>query len=774
MNTRLLFAILIGIVTAIPMSFAQQASIKGKVSDTTDSTPVIAANVVLLKQDSSFVSGTVSDIGGLFELKNIPAGSYQLVLSYLGYETSRMPVNHGIEDYVADVKMTQSAVSLQEVTIQARSVIQKADKKVVLPSQMQMKNSTGGIDLLQKLQLPRIFVDPLTDEVSTTGSGEVQLRVNGVQVTNAEIIALQPDDILRIEYHDDPGARYGTAAAVIDYIIRRRESGGNIKGMVGENHDNTSSDDRLSFSYSSGKSEISANADYTYRHIDWRRSYDEYFIFPDHNLHRLETGDPSPFIKHLANSTVNYNLTIPDQYFLNVRLRYNYNYLPYAATDRNSRLYTENEQAPTLIYDHSSEKNHLPALDIYFQRNLKNNQLLIFNVVGTLIKSDYTRVYRETQEEDTLLDLLSDISGNRYSLIAEGVYEKRLNTSTFTAGMKHTQGYTDNRYRGTTQADISMVQAESYVYAEYQLKKGKWSYMANLAGSRFYFSQEGSVTESFALLPSARIAFTPSADWYFRYRVNLQNTIPSLAYLNDVEQQIDPLQVRRGNPELESFQTLAQSFNAGYTKGILGIDLLISYNYQFNPIMESVFYENGQFVRTYENQRNFQTVSIEPTIKLKPWKNYINISVSPKVARYVSNGNLYAHTTTIKELRMNVDGSYKNWIANLMVVTPPNTNYFYGEQKNTSGIMSILSVGYKQPNWSLMAGVMNPFGWSFKMTDENRSALNPVISEAWNDSMIQKYSLRFSFNFDFGKQFKSVKRRIENKDEDAGIMSGAK
>lgn len=44
-----------------------------------------------------------------------------------------------------------------------------------------------------------------------------------------EILALQPEDVIRIEYHDEPGLRYGdNAAAVIDYIVRRHQTGGYV------------------------------------------------------------------------------------------------------------------------------------------------------------------------------------------------------------------------------------------------------------------------------------------------------------------------------------------------------------------------------------------------------------------------------------------------------------------------------------------------------------------------------------------------------------------
>lgn len=84
------------------------------------------------------------------------------------------------------------AISLDEITIQARSVIEKGDRKVILPTQNQLKMSSSGIDLLGKLQLPRITVDIMSGEITTSGNGEVQLRINGVRVTYTEISSLSP------------------------------------------------------------------------------------------------------------------------------------------------------------------------------------------------------------------------------------------------------------------------------------------------------------------------------------------------------------------------------------------------------------------------------------------------------------------------------------------------------------------------------------------------------------------------------------------------------
>lgn len=671
--------------------------------------------------------------------------------------------------------VTTSSFLLDEVTVTAKSVINKGDRLSILPSETQRKSSTDGVDLLNKMQLSRIMVDVISGEITTPGNGEVQLRVNGILVTYPEIAALNPEDIVRIEYHDSPGVRYGNAAVVIDYITRKKESGGGIRGgafhSIGK--DRTSIDDMLSANYNNGKSEFSANVRFIQRKGDWIREYDEKYLFPDHELERKEIGEPTLFNKKVLYSNLNYSLQEKDKYIFNVQFRYSYNDFPAGYEDRKSKLYSSGVDIPLSIYDHTVEKNHIPALDLYFHRNLKSNQSLIFNLVGTYIETKNTRIYQEIRENIPETDILSDISGKKYSLIAEGIYEKRIGKSQFTGGIKHIQSYTDNKYTGTATTDVTMNQSESFAYGEYQLKTGKWSYMANLTLSLFYYSQRNNKNEKYALQPSLRVTYNPNQDLSFRYSVALKNNTPSIAYLNDVEQPIDVLQVRRGNPGLKSFQSINQSFNAGYNKGLFGIDALVTYNYEHKPIMESIFYEEGKFVRTYDNQKSFQNLAFEVDFHIKPWKDHLSISVIPGLNRYISHGNNYLHTYTMKSLRVNLDFSYRHWLANFATIVPPN-RYVYGEQLMKGDLMHTLMVGYKMSAWSVMAGVYNPFIRTYRSENENWSALNPVKSDIHSNNMARTVVIKFNFNLNFGKQLKNIRKAVQNMDNDPGIISGNK
>ncbi|MEK7226032.1 MAG: carboxypeptidase-like regulatory domain-containing protein, partial [Bacteroidota bacterium] len=73
---------------------AQNGSIKGKLVDTTAKQPITDATVsVLNTKDSSLATFTLSNKQGVFEVKGLEEGSYQLVITHLGFETVRKNVS---------------------------------------------------------------------------------------------------------------------------------------------------------------------------------------------------------------------------------------------------------------------------------------------------------------------------------------------------------------------------------------------------------------------------------------------------------------------------------------------------------------------------------------------------------------------------------------------------------------------------------------------------------------------------------------------------------
>lgn len=774
MNLRFI-TLLILLITIASASIAQ-VKISGTIVDTDTHDAIEFANIALLTQDSIFVAGASSNTKGDFAFNNISDGEYILSATYVGYLKSYVSINNLNKSIdLGDISLKSSDIALKDVTVTANAIIQKSDRKVIIPSDAQIKASNSGITLLRNLQLSRIIVNPLDNTVSIPGDQPVQLRINGVEVTIAEIVAIQPTDIIRIEYHDDPSMRYGNAGAVIDYITRRRESGGSLSARLanvpfqnmgwGENF--------ASAKVNHKKSEFGINAYWSKRDIKWTRENKETFVFPDKTLNRIEEGQPTKFKDDKLNVALNYSLNETDKYLFNATLRNNYQETPNQYSDRNSLLFsTDNRENPLTISDHSTWRSYSPSLDLYFQRNLKNDQLLIFNAVGTYIDSKSTRLYQESRNNKLSTDIYSSVLGEKYSFIAEGIYEKKLSNGKLSAGLKHTQSYTSNTYEGNVSTDIGLNFAETYGYAEYQLRKNKFNYTFGLGIMRSYNSQGENKNKKYIFRPNLRVSYNINDNAYIRYNGYISGYSPSLSDLNNVEQEIDSLQIRRGNPDLRTVWYYTNTLNGGYNKGIFGVELFMRYSYDHKPIMEKVSFENGKFIRTNTNQKGFHRFQSEVNFKLKPFGEYLTLGVSPGYNRFISYGDDFTHTYGYWRIRGSATLSYKKWFIYAEAWT--RWNNFWGETLERGERIHTIMTGYNTEKWSLNVGMFNPFSKSYSQDSRNYSALTPNRSYIYTNNLKQILVVNFSINLNFGRQYKASDKRLNNDDTDAGIMSGTK
>ena len=288
------------------------------------------------------------------------------------------------------------------MTVTAANIVNRADRKIVFPNKQQLAASTNGVNLLQALMLPRIQVNPMTRDISVSGGGSVQLCLNGAKVDAKDISALQPNDIIRIEYLENPGLRYGDAEAVLNYITRRYETGGSVSlDMISAKLNHKKSEFGLSY-YASPRDFYKC----------WRTN-EESFLFEDGtSLHRYEKGQPGHFQELNHGGSFTYNYQEPDKYLLNAKLGY-WGYLQ-PHTDYRSELYNvEYPDHVTDMRDNNDKKTHRPYVDLYYQQNLKHKQFLALNLVGTYIYTDSKRTYQEKQNDLLLTDIYSGVKGNK-------------------------------------------------------------------------------------------------------------------------------------------------------------------------------------------------------------------------------------------------------------------------------------------------------------------------------------------------------------------------
>lgn len=775
MKTRVLFVAL-AIVSA--GALCAQNKVKGTVIDRTDNSKLIGINVTL-SNDSGQVAGTTTDINGKFTL-NAEKGDYILELSYIGYETIRMALTVNENTHIGDILMQEGATELGEVVVESQAIIQKVDRQILLPSKEQMQASSDGVSLLQNLQIPRIVISPIDNSVKTLSDESVQLRINGVEASTADVKAINPKDIIRVEYHDQPGVRYNGAAAVVDYIVKHRDTGGSLM-LAGTNGLTLP---RVGNYYLAGKvhfnkSSLQAIASYSPFDIYWTRTNNETYHFSTGKVENNEVGEPTRYTIYPINVSLNYNWTNGDKNMLNIRLRDNMTYMPYGPSDRDSRLYQPTDSFE--IHDHENSSSQSPSLDIYYQHNLPHKQHLYFDVVGTYINTHSDRRFLQTPlfgsvSTDTT-DVLSSVRGDKWSLIGEAIYEKEWENIMLTVGARHNQQWVKNTYLGSTEATVNMTTGETYAFAEMRHRVDKFSYVVGIGAMHTLIDQAGQKQSTWIARPQLTMSYDFGKGWFLKYKGYVSGYQPSLSQLSDITQQIDKYQMRRGNPNLKSVMYVSNEMELSWQSKHVNLNLWANYSYDHKPIMEETFEEiidgSAYAIRTYDNQRGYHKVNISPSLQVKLLDNKLMFNVTPFVKYMVSQGNNYHHEHVNYGVRGGIFYLLKGWRFYADVVTAQHN--LWGETLTLGELTHDIGINYNSEHFGFGIMMVNPFSpHGSRTVTKDLSALAPTSNTAVMQNYRQVLMLNFNINLDFGTKHNEGWKRIDNEDTESGILSGSK
>ena len=772
------------------VSMAANNKVSGVIKDAADKTALIGVNVSL-KQGDQQVSGTVTDAHGKFSLE-AETGEFVLECSYIGYEPIGMSLTVNGNIHLGTIEMNEASTELGEVVVEGDAVIQKVDRQILLPNKEQLGASSDGMSLLQNLQIPRIVVNPTDNTVKTLANQDVQLRINGIEASSSEVMAINPKDVIRIEYHDQPGVRFNGAAAVINYIVKHRDTGGNLmlnasNGVTmpgwGEYH--------LSGKVNFGKSSFSLLTHYSPRDIYWTRTNAETYNFSTGTIENREVGEPTRFKMNPVNIGLTYNWTNGEKNMLQIALRDFMNFTPHSKTNRDSRLYQGTDSFA--IHDHESSKSISPSLDIYYEHNLPNDNHLYFDVVGTYINSSNDRRFEQTPLGETVADttdVTSRVRGNKYSLIGEAIYEKDWENIALTVGVRHNQQWMENTYLGSASATVNMTTAETYAFAEIQQRVKQFSYAVGIGAMHTYIEQGGQKQSNWIARPQLTLSYDFGKGVFWKYKGYVSGYQPSLSAMSDVAQQIDKYQIRQGNPNLKPVMFVANEMQLSWQSKHVNLNLWANYSYDHKPIMDETFElstlsDNSglstlseavspMVVRTYANHRGFHRLQVAPSVQVRVLNNSLIFTVAPFANYYVSLGNSYTHKHFNPGVRASIMGMYKGWQFFGEVTT--RYNNLWGETLEYGEFYHHIGVGYNADKWGFRAMLMNPFsvkGYSIETKD--LSALAPNTQHAEMRDFRQMLILNFHCNLDFGSRASTREnKRINNEDKENGILSGTK
>jgi iron complex outermembrane recepter protein len=303
-----------GIIAFLLMILAEQvtdAQIFGRITDESDSPLEYAAVAVYNQQDSSLVTGTITDQTGAFRIGDVKKGSYYVVCSFIGFQPRKVE-NVRIDSRQDSRNLGSVALklgaSLEEVTIEAQrpTVISKIDRQVFDASSFESARGGTALDVLRNL--PSVSING-EGEISVRGSTGFVALLNGkpVQGDPATLISQLPaNSVNRIEVITAPSARYDPEgkAGMINIITENGAANGtyaqiNIRGGFPsiERYGNAEPHQRYGVDaiYNLRKDgwNISLGANYQRNDLGGRREGDVYTIINDTMTRFPSTGERS-------------------------------------------------------------------------------------------------------------------------------------------------------------------------------------------------------------------------------------------------------------------------------------------------------------------------------------------------------------------------------------------------------------------------------------------------------------------------------------------------
>lgn len=776
MNSKLITGVLFALF-ATSHCIAQHIEITGKVvyAGKDSLLPLQKASIVLLKKDSSFVSAVISSENGIFTVKNIAKDDYLLNFSAISYSDYYIILNNLKQSIdLGEIMMSHKTETLQEVVIEGSRVVQKIDRSVYYPLPSQVKKSTDAIDLLFNLMIPRLNVNILTRQLDASGGLAVETRINNMPATASDVSSIMAKDILRIEYLENPGNRYGVGlGAVINIVTKKREDGGQVALRASDCPYVFWGENFISGKYNYKKSQwtlayTNINRGFNKSKIDMH----EVYTTADKTIERYQKGIYDKRLSHDHYINLVYNISDPDKYVFNAAFRNNISITPY--NYKTAKMFSLGSTDTLLSKVFTKNTSYSPVLDLYYQKSLSGKRSIELNVVGTKINSDYNRQYTETAlSGNTITDILRNVSGEKYSLIADANFDKEFKAIKLTAGIKHAFGKTNNIYAGNTAYSTSMRQAETRGYMEFQGKIGNVGYVAGTGLTRSFFRENAYQSEYYSFTPLFRLNYNPSKYSNLRYYFDVTPKIPSLSSLTNVDLMIDTIQIYRGNPTLKIYNTYTNSLTYTHTYKKIQSSLLVKYLYASHPVMEDYFTEGNKIINTENNQKSFGNFNTELNLRLRDVKlfnipDFLSFNTSLGYNHFNSRGNSYIHR---------YGDFYYTFLGiiswhSIMFGTEYRKfrNDLFGETIRT-GLSSLTFLAqYKKKNLELGAFIIQPFQRTLYERSARLNAIAKLNAENYVKDMARMLVVRFAYNFEFGKAYKTKNKNKNNEDKDAGIV----
>ncbi|PZX60382.1 outer membrane receptor protein involved in Fe transport [Algoriphagus ratkowskyi] len=802
---------------------ATPSRIVGVAMDSKTGDPVAYATAALYVAGSETnIAGAVADGDGKFFITGMDLGTYDLKVSFLGFETktvnSIQVVSKTGEVNIGEIQMTDEGLALEEVTVQGqRDLIEERVDRTIYKAENDKTTAGGdGTDVLRRV--PMLSVD-LDGNVSMRGSSNITVLIDGrpsaiaaSSITDA-LKQIPADEIKEVEVITSPSAKYDAegTSGVINIITKKNNLQGmsaNIRTGVGLR----GSDLGLNASARKGKFGFTLGG-------HGRAGYNTLGSFENTQMTLNEDGTTSTVIQS-ADTKSNmlfgrYNFGVDyeiDKYnFLTGAVNFGIrnrssdqdNFITQNFIDgsliRNALRETDtkdnsNSVDISLNYTKTFEKKgkDISLLTLYSRNNGENS------FVNTLFEEDLSTINSRLKndnpsknEEFTVqLDFVEPLGKDGKSILeygAKNILRKAYSDFAYFAADGADGAYVEsenpnlsNAFSYDQNVTAGYVSYTATLLKNYTIKPGiRYEYTTIAAD----FKTESSVADipSYGtFVPSLNLSRKLSNGNLIKASYNRRISRPSLRYLNPNINASNPLQISQGNPELDPEFT--DNYELGYSTFFKST--MVSFSGFFRNTTGSIqsvrtVEEDGVIYTGYDNIGNERAYGTNVFTNISIGNKFsLNGSVDAYYA-FLDNGltnPLYAASNEGFVISGRLFGNYtlpKDWQVQAFTFARGRQVQLQGSSGGFAAYGLGLNKQFDEKRGSIGFGADNFLTKEFKIKNE---IITPTIVQN-STNIMRNMNFKINFSYRIGKlsvdQKTRKKKSVTNDDLKSGSEGGA-
>ena len=765
----------LGLLCAIQMVCAQSFFISGKISDNTTRKPIKAAQITLLAADGvSAKAAIASNENGKFALNGLSPSSYLLRITSVGYKPMTLTIAELNKDTdLGELLLKPDTVQLDEVMVSA-NLQKKADRWVFYPSDAIKRQSTDAYDVLQRMALPDLQFDLMNRTLSSQKGGALQIRINGMPSNLSDLAALQPQDIARVEYIDNPGIVYGDGVAAVILVHTKRgyegmQGGVQIANALTAKQGNA----YVYFKLIGLKNQLSIKTNSHYKNVGgvFTNSY-KTFRYPTSDMTLNAQGDDRTYRLCGGSIQLEYNRLLDERNsFFNVMANYTTSYRP----ENVSASRVQHNGTP-FFYEEllTKDKTHNVSLDLYLDKQFASKANLLANLTVTYIGSDYHRAYNKVYHAAAQPAFTNayDVDGQHKSIIGEIVFKQPLSKRhNLSLGTYNRLSDTRNTYEATNgTSPTSLFNFNNYDYIELSGTLGKLNYSVG-GGYSFYRTKNDSLMANYHFFrPSLTLSYSLSKAFRLQYYLGINPVEPQLAMLSSFVQTQSEYELRKGNPHLKPYQAYINQLSLSFRKHETTASISTYIQYSRHPFTNNpppYDAAANMFVYTLANQHSFTHFQVRLNASQSLFSQAFKLFGWLTLNRYINNGLSFftTYTDIIGGLSLTYDHTKWGMQANFCSAITT----MFNETKTRTAPTLQLSAYYNIHRLRFTLSVNNPFmsvATTVSTLNSELVSSTSHVFQKYNDNLVQ---LSLSYHFRKGKA-RNLQKQMDNADNDAGVV----